>query len=128
MVQKCIVEDDVFKPTIADCREVFRNINRSVFNDELKMPNFRLVPSSDFWGECSGDINDNTKCTIKMNKKFLSKRLFVYTMAHEMVHQWEWLVYEEMSHGKKFFQWRNELAKFNIILTRVYRIKHYKLN
>jgi hypothetical protein len=127
MVQKFDEFDCKFKPTIADCREVFRNINRNVFNNELRMPNFRLVYSQEYWGECVGDLGDSAKCTIKMNKSFLSKRLFVYTLAHEMVHQWEWLNNETMTHGPQFFQWRNEMSKFGIVLSRKYRIKHYKL-
>jgi hypothetical protein len=128
MVQQFDEFDCKFRPTIADCRELFRNINRQVFNNELKMPNFRLVYSKEFWGECTGDLEDYTKCTIKINKSFLSKRLFVYTLAHEMVHQWEWLVNEDMTHGPQFFLWRDELAKFGIILSRKYRIKHYRLD
>lgn len=127
MVQKFDEFDCKFRPTIADCREVFRSINRSVFNNELKMPSFRLVYSKEFWGLCVGDLGDPTRCTIKMNKSFLSKRLFVYTMAHEMVHQWEWLNNDDMTHGPKFFQWRNEMSKYGIVLSRAYRIKHYKL-
>lgn len=83
--------------------------------------------SKAFWGECRGDIDDNTQVTIRLNKSFLSKRLFINTMAHEMVHQWEWLTYENMTHGPRFFVWRNELEKYNITLSRAYRITHYKL-
>lgn len=128
MVQSFDEFDHKFRPTIADCREVFRNINRNVFNNELKMPSFRLVYSKAFWGECAGNLDDNTKCLIKINKSFLSKRLFVYTLAHEMVHQWEWLTFENMTHGPKFFLWRNEMAKYGIVLSRKYRIKHYRLD
>ena len=125
IVQKCHEQDARFRPTIADCREIFRNINRNVFNEELKMPNFRLVYSGDFWGECRGDEFNTEKCTIKINKSFPSKRLFIVTLAHEMVHQWEWLVYEEMTHGKNFFVWRDELKKYNIPLNRAYSKKEY---
>jgi len=128
MVQSCDLHDAKFRPTIQDCREVFNQINKQVFNGELKMPNFRLVYSKAFWGECTGDLNDNAKCLIKMNKSFLSRRLFINTLAHEMVHQWEWLTNENMTHGPQFFIWRNELQKFNITLSRCYRIKHYRLD
>lgn len=128
MVQSFDEHDAKFRPTIADCREAFRNINRNVFNNELRMPSFRLVYTKAFWGECAGVPGDVTRCTIKMNKSFLSKRLFIYTMAHEMVHQWEWLTHEHMTHGPTFFVWRDQLAKYNIKLTRCYRIKHYRLD
>lgn len=128
MVQSCDTYDAKFRPTIQDCREVFTQINNQVFLGELKMPSFRLVYTKAFWGECTGVLEDQTKVIIKMNKSFLSRRLFINTMAHEMVHQWEWLVNENMTHGPQFFQWREQLAKFNITLSRCYRIKHYRLD
>lgn len=128
MVHRCFEYDCEFKPKIADCREVFRNINRQVFNNELKMPRFRITSTDEFWGMCVGHEDDPGSCTIYLNNRFLSKRLFVYTMAHEMVHQWEWLTNENMTHGPQFFQWRDQLAKFGIVLSRRYRIKHYRLD
>lgn len=127
MVQSFDQHDAKFCPTIADCREAFKNINRNVFNNELNMPSFRLIYTKCFWGECTGVENDTTRVTMKINKSFLSKRLFINTMAHEMVHQWEWLTNENMTHGPQFFLWRNTLAKYNITLSRCYRIKHYQL-
>ena len=128
MVQNCDEYDAKFRPTIQDCREIWTNINRNVFNNELKMPSFRLVYTKAFWGECQGVIDDQTKCKIKINKSFLSKRLFINTIAHEMVHQWEWLTNENMTHGPQFFLWRDQLAIYNITLSRCYRIKHYRLD
>jgi hypothetical protein len=128
MVQSFDEHDAKFRPTIADCREIWRNINRNVFNNELKMPSFRLVYTKAFWGECQGVLEDQTQVKMKINKSFLSKRLFINTMAHEMVHQWEWLVNENMTHGPQFFLWREQLANYNITLSRCYRMKHYRLD
>jgi hypothetical protein len=123
MVQSFDEYDAKFCPTIADCREAFKTINRNVFNNELTMPSFRLIYTKEFWGE-----GDTTRVRMKINKSFLSKRLFINTLAHEMVHQWEWLTNENMTHGPQFFLWRESLAKYNITLSRSYRIKHYRLN
>jgi hypothetical protein len=128
MVQSFDEHDAKFRPTIADCREIWTNINRNVFNNELKMPSFRLVYTRAFWGECQGVLNDQTQVKMKINKSFLSKRLFINTMAHEMVHQWEWLTNENMTHGPQFFLWREQLAKYNITLSRCYRMKYYRLD
>ena len=128
MVQSFDEHDAKFRPTISDCREIWRNINRNVFNNELKMPSFRLVYTKAFWGECQGVLNDQTQVKMKINKSFLSKRLFINTMAHEMVHQWEWLNNENMTHGPQFFLWREQLANYNITLSRCYRMKHYRLD
>jgi hypothetical protein len=128
MVQSFDEHDAKFRPTISDCREIWRNINRNVFNNELKMPSFRLVYTKAFWGECQGVLEDQTRVKMKINKSFLSKRLFINTMAHEMVHQWEWLVNENMTHGPQFFLWREQLTNYNITLSRCYRMKHYRLD
>jgi hypothetical protein len=128
MVQSFDEHDAKFRPTISDCREIWSNINRNVFNGELKMPSFRLVYTKAFWGECQGVLEDQTRVKMKINKSFLSKRLFINTMAHEMVHQWEWLNNENMTHGPQFFLWRNQLANYNITLSRCYRMKHYRLD
>jgi hypothetical protein len=128
MVQSFDEHDAKFCPTIADCREAFKTINRNVFNNELTMPSFRLIYTKEFWGECIGVEGDTTQVRMKINKSFLSKRLFINTLAHEMVHQWEWLTNENMTHGPQFFLWREPLAKYNITLSRSYRIKHYRLN
>jgi hypothetical protein len=128
MVQSFDEYDCKFKPSIQDCREIWRHINRSVFNNELKMPSFRLVYTKAFWGECQAVTDDQTQVKMKINKSFLSKRLFINTMAHEMVHQWEWLTNENMTHGPQFFLWRDQLANYNITLSRCYRMKHYRLN
>jgi len=128
MVQSFDEHDAKFRPTISDCREIWNNINRNVFNGELKMPSFRLVYTKAFWGECQGVLEDQTRVKMKINKSFLSKRLFINTMAHEMVHQWEWLNNENMTHGPQFFLWRDQLANYNITLSRCYRMKHYRLD
>jgi len=127
MVQSFDEHDAKFRPTIQDCREIWSNINRNVFNGELKMPSFRLVYTKAFWGECQGVLEDQTRVKMKINKSFLSKRLFINTMAHEMVHQWEWLNNENMTHGPQFFLWKDQLANYNITLSRCYRMKHYRL-
>lgn len=123
--------DRPFKPKITDCREIFRNINRNIFSSALPMPKFRLMETDEYWGMC--EVNDEpyeecNDCTIYVNKNFLSKKLFVFTIAHEMVHQWEWITNKKMTHGPDFFQWRDDLKEFNIVLTRSYRIRHYRLD
>jgi hypothetical protein len=111
MVQSFDEHDAKFRPTIADCREAFRNINRNVFNNELKMPSFRLVYTKAFWGECQGVLGDQTKVKMKINKSFLSKRLFINTMAHEMVHLILYLQGKRYElHNKNFYNLTYQIA------------------
>lgn len=124
MIDKFNTFDRPFKPKISDCKEIFRNVNRNIFASRLALPKFKLVETDEYWGLT--EVDENTgEITICINKDFLSKRLFVYTMAHEMVHQWEWVNNRKMTHGNEFFKWREALKKFNIILTRAYRVRHY---
>jgi hypothetical protein len=128
LVQRLDQYDAKFRPTLADCIETFKNINCSVFNNELTMPSFRLIYTKNYLGECQGVLTDTTCVKIRINKSFVSKRLFINVMAHEMVHQWEWLTNENMTHGPQFFLWRKPLAKYNITLSRCYRLEHYRLD
>ena len=64
---------------------------------------------------------------IGLLREYWDRKTFLIVLAHEMVHQWEWLNYENMTHGPKFFQWRDTLKLYNIVLTRRYRIRHYNL-
>lgn len=118
--------DKPFKPKYSDCKEVFNNINRNIFSNTLTKPKFIIAENDLYWGMCN--IEEDNTITIYINKDFLSKKLFVFTLAHEMVHQWEWENNGTMSHGPAFFQWRDKLKSYNIVLTRAYRFKHYRLD
>ena len=72
----------------------------------------------------------NVSHYIELHCKFPTWKEFIETLAHEMVHQWQWEVlspqrYEEgktpiMSHGPSFYAWRKPLHKYLIPLTRAY--------
>lgn len=53
---------------------------------------------------------------LSMNHLFLNKAYFIYTIAHEMVHQWQWMQLNRTDHGKSFMKWKSKLNKFEIPL------------
>lgn len=50
------------------------------------------------------------RVNIRMQRKFLSKLLFVTILLHEMVHAWEHQHHTVMGHGKRFHAWRNRIS------------------
>jgi hypothetical protein len=48
--------------------------------------------------------------------RFINKNEFLFTLAHEMVHQWQWMHLYRSDHGQSFWKWKNRLAQFEIPL------------
>ena len=48
--------------------------------------------------------------------RFINRNEFLFTLAHEMVHQWQWMTLNRTDHGESFFKWKNKLAQFEIPL------------
>ena len=53
---------------------------------------------------------------LKIDCYFYNKSEFIYTLAHEMIHQWQWMEMNKTDHGKSFMKWKNKLEKFEIPL------------
>ena len=124
--------DKDFKPFVERAAQFYAK--ELIYNTRIRNnchTEIRFCPNIDEFGYASiEDYNTKNKprrFLIEINPLIGSRRI-LETLAHEMVHQWEYLVYENMTHGPKFFQWRDELAKYNIVLSRAYRIRHYKLD
>lgn len=85
----------------------FRIINVAVFNGTLPPPRIEIgVNMRKYWGLCtpmgksfSGNAN------IKISDRITNRKLFISTVAHEMVHQYQWLTYGNMHHGDSYKKW-----------------------
>ena len=53
---------------------------------------------------------------LSMNNWFWNKSEFIYTIAHEMIHQYQWMNYHKTDHGRTFMKWKDKLRKFDIPL------------
>ena len=72
-------------------------------------------------------------CIIRVSDKWFCKQWLITTLAHEMVHQYQWDIQGRerikngkepfISHGPTFFQFRDKLAENNISLKRAHGIK-----
>ena len=48
--------------------------------------------------------------------RFINRNEFLFTLAHEMVHQWQWMTLNRTDHGESFFKWKNKFAQFELPL------------
>lgn len=120
----------VFRPGNRLVHHIYELINYEVFDSTLRKPKLEVVPRCrKYWGMCVGHTyRDYTgsHCKIIMMDKWFCMQWFVTTLAHEMVHQYQWdIIGPEreqegkdwlMSHGPTFFDFRDELEYHNISL------------
>ena len=53
---------------------------------------------------------------LSIDSRFINKSYFIYTLAHEMIHQWQWMHLNKTDHGRSFMKWKSKLNKFEIPL------------
>lgn len=97
-----------------------KTINREIFKGQLKLfREVRIKRLHKKWAWCVGeyDENDDPYCDLVLNNYMKSERHMVGVLAHEMVHDAQWVWEEKMDHGKSFFSYKEALKKFGIILT-----------
>jgi hypothetical protein len=104
-----------------------------VFDNQLYRPEIELGRLRKIWGYCQWqkDQQDTgSYCTIKLSDKWFCEQWFMNTLAHEMVHQYQWDIYrwdhldyygKEMNktsgaHGPSFYMWRPKFEAFGLSL------------
>jgi hypothetical protein len=117
-----------YRPTLKQTKAIYRLINREVFYGKLPMPKIVLRRLHNALGICEGKDGPIRKtkshCTITLTDRYYCQHWFISTLAHEMVHQYQWDIYSNirvkrgqprhMSHGPSFYIWRRKLKKFGI--------------
>jgi hypothetical protein len=121
-----------FRPTNADVTYAYHIINRYVFDGVLTKPTVEQGRIPKCWGTCywlEQEQRNGSWCRIKLVDKWFCPQWFMNTLAHEMVHQYQWDIdrwdhidyygrdihQNSGGHGPSFYTWRD-------------RFKHYGLN
>lgn len=107
-------------PSLDEARRWHRTINREIFDNQLQSfveieIRRRHGCYAEYEGEKTSDGEYYTSM-ISLNKWFLSKKHFISTIVHEMVHQYQWEHLNELTHGKSFFAWQPKLEKYGMKL------------
>ena len=120
-----------YRTNKAEVTELYKLINQSCFNNKLSMPEIEVVPRCrKYWGMCyaSYDIVKyrKTYCKIRLMDKWFCVQWLITTLAHEMVHQYQWDIigpereeqgkHSLMSHGPSFYQFRPYMEEYDISL------------
>ena len=124
-----LVKSDVFsgkfKLENTSAFEIYDTLNTHVFGS-MEIPPIRIKNIKDQWAWTDGRMKDGELKVheIVLNKNFPHKAWAIATIAHEMIHQWQWEVLSPqrmnegkepiMSHGPSFFQWREPLLEYMI--------------
>lgn len=116
-----------FRPTHNDLISAYNLINRLVFSNSLRLPDIELIQTQKCWGYCEwrNDYEYNgSNCIIRLNRNWFCVQWFMNTLAHEMVHQYQWDIWRQSNnlpknsggHGPSFFMWREEFAHYGLTL------------
>jgi SprT-like family len=125
-----------FRPTHEQAVKLYKNINRYVFDNQLTQPEIILKGNlRKSWAFCDWryypqklgrGTRPDTYCKIVLMDKWFCPQWFCNTLAHEMVHQYQWDIERFDSnyqihttsgaHGPSFFVWRDHFAKFGLHL------------
>ena len=107
-----------FHPTEAMAWYWWRVINKAAFKNELPYPSEIAIKNlRGAWGTCLGKTRTN-ECIICISTNIKSRKLFIATIAHEMVHQWQFHFGKgTLDHGLSYKDWdRYFRSHFGIIL------------
>lgn len=118
-----------FRPSENDVNYAYNIVNRHIFKNQLKKPEITLGIIPKRWGECiwmPEQQESKSYTIIRLSDKWFCPQWFLNTLAHEMIHQWQWGVYRwEMggriyedsgAHGPSFYSWRDTFEHYGLNL------------
>jgi hypothetical protein len=100
-------KDSNFVMTEQMLKTWFHVINKAAFRNKLPVPKFEIRNLRGAWGLAEAKGN----CVISMSTAIDSRELMIGTLAHEMVHQWQYLFEATMSHTGSFLKWKRYFKK-----------------
>lgn len=126
-----------FSPTIEQCQSWFRILNNGMFGGNLIEPEIAVRKMIYDWGICIANW-DNRKCrkgtfnqriipyhvpidySIQLHCKFPTWKDFIETLAHEMVHLYQFTVIKDpySNHNDSFYSFKERFKKAGLKLYR----------
>ena len=131
-----------FRPSLKDVNYIYNKLNFYLFDNRLRRPVITQGQRRKTWGFCEweNELQDTgSYCTIHLSDKWFCSQWFMNTLAHEMVHQWQWDVYrwdhenyfdrkmrlDSGAHGPSFHAWRDRFADYGLYLKTSYGQKRW---
>jgi hypothetical protein len=106
---------DKYKTTYKDIKKYFNYLNEGIFGD--KLIRFNEIEIKNLKREkCIGQVvtfEDERKGTVvfrlEMDNYYDTKRDFLDTLAHEMVHLYQFMINDTGQHNKLFYSFKSKL-------------------
>jgi hypothetical protein len=129
----------LFRPSEADVNYAYNIINRYCFDNLLRPPILEQGSIRKAWGYCLWQEQEvsGSYCKIRIMNKWFCPQWFMNTLAHEMVHQWQWDIHRwerynqgihrdlQGSHGPSFFAWRDRFEYYGLHLKTFHRMRKW---
>jgi hypothetical protein len=122
----------LFRPEKYEIEYAYGIINKYVFNSQLKRPEILVKQLPKQWGNCLWDDHKQSSkshCVITLVPNWFCVHWFMNTLAHEMVHQYQWDIHRfdleqqgrglylgSGAHGPSFFEWRDHFDYYGLNL------------
>ncbi len=87
----------------------WRVCNVALFRNKLYPPGQLVIKQLKDWGYCL--ITPESEVIIALDSEITTRGMFLSTLIHEMVHQWENQTYGRMGHGERFSTWKEKILK-----------------
>jgi len=129
-----------FRPSYADINYIYNKLNLYLFDNRLRVPDIEQGVRRKTWGFCQWEDQcspyTGSYCQIKLMNKWFCEHWFVNTLAHEMVHQYQWDIHrfeyhngkmdkKGGAHGPDFFMWRERFAHYGLHLKTSHGMKRW---
>lgn len=121
-----------FRPNEFDVVYAYGILNRYVFDNVLIRPEIKVSRIHRAWGLChwmKQEQDSGSWCKIQLMDKWFCQQWFMNTLAHEMVHQYQWDVYrwdlidagkriymDSGAHGPSFYMFRERFEHYGLTL------------
>jgi hypothetical protein len=122
-----------FRPTEEDIIYSYNILNKYIFNNQLVRPEITQGIIHKAWGLCQWHHDEQSTgsyCSIRLSDKWFCSQWFLNTLAHEMVHQYQWDInrwhhieqygkdinFGGGAHGPSFYAWREQFSYYNLNL------------
>jgi hypothetical protein len=134
-----------YRPTLDEANRLYRSLNKHIFHNALTRPEIHLGTLRKTWGLCHWQDNiqkhgshgkPGTWCSISLMDKWFCPQWFCTTLAHEMVHQYQWdierfdnrgfAIHDDSgAHGPSFFAWRERFSYWEIDLKTAHGMRRW---
>ena len=122
-----------FRPQLSEVIYTYNILNKYIFDNQLTRPEIAVGRTRKTWGYClwEDSIQDSgSYCKIRLSDKWFCCQWFANTLAHEMIHQYQWDVHrwqhldtvgKDMytnsgAHGPSFYLWRSKFEEYGLNL------------